>query len=88
MTINNMLINVRMLLGILKLITVVGLYVLIIPLLALKWLWDQSLVVYCGDPAYHCMRSMQVVDITPMKHRLTSITSLGVVQQKHRRSKT
>jgi hypothetical protein len=33
----------------------------------------------CGDPAYHC--------ITPMKHRLTSITSIKVVQQKHRRSK-
>jgi hypothetical protein len=41
----------------------------------------------CGDPAYHCMCSMQVVDITPMKHRLTSITSIRVVQQKHRRSK-
>jgi hypothetical protein len=40
----------------------------------------------CGDPAYHCMCSMQVVDITPMKHRLTSITSIRVVQQKHRRS--
>jgi hypothetical protein len=34
----------------------------------------------CGDPAYHCMCSMQVVDITPMKHRLTSITSIRVVQ--------
>jgi hypothetical protein len=44
-------------------------------------------VKICGDPAYHCMCSMQVVDITPMKHRLTSITSLRVVQQKHRRSK-
>jgi hypothetical protein len=33
----------------------------------------------CGDPAYHCMCSMQVVDITPMKHRLTSITSIRVV---------
>jgi hypothetical protein len=44
-------------------------------------------VVYYGDPAYHYMCSMQVVDITPMKHRLTSITSLRVVQQKHRRSK-
>jgi hypothetical protein len=42
---------------------------------------------YCGDPAYHCMCTMQVVDITPMKHRLTSITSIRVVQQKHRRSK-
>jgi hypothetical protein len=41
----------------------------------------------CGDPAYHCMCSMQVVDITPMKHHLTSITSIRVVQQKHRRSK-
>jgi hypothetical protein len=41
----------------------------------------------CGDPAYHCMCSMQVIDITPMKHHLTSITSLRVVQQKHRRSK-
>jgi hypothetical protein len=41
----------------------------------------------CGDPAYHCMCSIQVVDITPMKHRLTSITSLRVVQQKHHRSK-
>jgi hypothetical protein len=40
-----------------------------------------------GDPAYHCMCSMQVVDITPMKHRLTSITSIRVVQRKHRRSK-
>jgi hypothetical protein len=40
----------------------------------------------CGDPAYHCMCSMQVVDITPIKHRLTSITSIRVVQQKHRRS--
>jgi hypothetical protein len=37
--------------------------------------------------AYHCMCSMQVVDITPMKHRLTSITSLKVVQQEHHRSK-
>jgi hypothetical protein len=36
---------------------------------------------------YHCMCSMQVVDITPMKHCLTSITSIRVVQQKHRRSK-
>jgi hypothetical protein len=34
----------------------------------------------CGDPAYHCMCSMQVVDITQMKHCLTSITSLRVVQ--------
>jgi hypothetical protein len=33
----------------------------------------------CGDPAYHCLCSMQVVDITPMKHRLTSITSIRVV---------
>jgi hypothetical protein len=41
----------------------------------------------CGDWAYHCMCSMQVVDITPMKHHLTSITSIRVVQQKHRRSK-
>jgi hypothetical protein len=41
----------------------------------------------CGDPAYHCMCSMQVIDITPMKHSLTSITSIRVVQQKHRRSK-
>jgi hypothetical protein len=41
----------------------------------------------CGDPAYHCMSSMQVVDITPMKYHLTSITSIRVVQQKHRRSK-
>jgi hypothetical protein len=41
---------------------------------------------FCGDPAYHCMCSMQVVDITLMKHRLTSITSIRVVQQKHRRS--
>jgi hypothetical protein len=41
---------------------------------------------HCGDPAYHCMCSMQVVDITLMKHRLTSITSIRVVQQKHRRS--
>jgi hypothetical protein len=41
----------------------------------------------CGDPAYHYMCSMQVVDITPMKHRLTSITSIRVVQQKHQRSK-
>jgi hypothetical protein len=41
---------------------------------------------FCGDPAYHCMCTMQVVDITPMKHRLTSITSIRVVQQKHRRS--
>ena len=31
--------------------------------------------------------STQVVDITPMKHRSTSIKSLRVVQQKHRRSK-
>jgi hypothetical protein len=42
--------------------------------------------VVCGDPAYHCMCGMQVVDITLMKHRLTSITSIRVVQQKHRRS--
>jgi mannosylglycoprotein endo-beta-mannosidase len=41
----------------------------------------------CGDPAYHCMCSMQVVDITPMKHYLTSITSIKVVQQKHLKSK-
>jgi hypothetical protein len=41
----------------------------------------------CGDPAYHCMCSMQVVDITPMKYHLTSITSIRVVQQKHHRSK-
>jgi hypothetical protein len=41
----------------------------------------------CGDPAYHCMCSMQVIDIPPMKHRLTSITSIRVIQQKHRRSK-
>jgi hypothetical protein len=41
----------------------------------------------CGDPAYHCMCSMQVVDITPMKHCLTSITSIRVVQQIHHRSK-
>jgi hypothetical protein len=32
------------------------------------------------------MCSMQVVDITLIKHRLTSITSIRVVQQKHRRS--
>jgi hypothetical protein len=42
---------------------------------------------YCGVLAYRCMCSMQVVDIIPMKHRLTSITSTRVVQQKHRRSK-
>jgi hypothetical protein len=42
---------------------------------------------HCGDPAYHCICSMQVVDITPIKHCLTSITSIRVVQQKHRRSK-
>jgi hypothetical protein len=54
------------------------------PLLAVN---DEHLrLVVCGDPAYHCMCSMQVVDITPMKHRLTSITSIRVVQQKHRRS--
>jgi hypothetical protein len=47
--------------------------------------WD-AMVKDCGDPAYHCMCSMQVVDITLMKHRLTSITSIRVVQQKHRRS--
>jgi hypothetical protein len=47
----------------------------------------QSSVTVCGDLAYHCMCSMQVVNITPMKHRLTSITSIRVVQQKHRRSK-
>jgi hypothetical protein len=46
-----------------------------------------NLVSWCGDPAYHCMCSIQVVDITPMKHRLTSITSIRVVQQKYRRSK-
>jgi hypothetical protein len=34
----------------------------------------------CGNPAYHCMCSMQVVDITPMKHYPTSITSIRVVQ--------
>jgi hypothetical protein len=33
----------------------------------------------CGDPTYHYMCSMQVIDITPMKHRLTSITSIRVV---------
>jgi hypothetical protein len=41
----------------------------------------------CGDPTYHCMCSMQVIDITPMKHHPTSITSIRVVQQKYRRSK-
>jgi hypothetical protein len=46
----------------------------------------QKFICICGDPAYHCMCSMQVVDITLMKHRLTSITSTRVVQQKHRRS--
>jgi hypothetical protein len=46
-----------------------------------------KILCWCGDPAYHCMCSMQVVDITPIKHRLTSITSIRVVQQKHRRSK-
>jgi hypothetical protein len=40
-----------------------------------------------NDPAYHCMCSMQFVDVTPMKHHLTSITSIRVVQQKHHRSK-
>jgi hypothetical protein len=55
--------------------------------------WSSSLplasypLTLCGDPAYHCMCSMQVVDITPMKHSLTSITLVRVVQQKHRRSK-
>jgi hypothetical protein len=60
--------------------------------------WDERLLPWrkklslcfvdnCGDPVYHCMCSMQVVDITLMKHRLTSITSIWVVQQKHRRSK-
>jgi hypothetical protein len=34
----------------------------------------------CDDPGYHCMCSMQVVDITPIKHRLTSITSIRVVR--------
>jgi hypothetical protein len=43
-------------------------------------------LVVCGDPAYHCMCSMQVIDITPMKHHLTSITSIRMVQQKYRRS--
>jgi hypothetical protein len=38
-------------------------------------IWARSSLMGCGDPAYHCMCSMQVVDITPMKHRLTSITS-------------
>jgi hypothetical protein len=42
---------------------------------------------FCGDSAYHYMCNMQVVDITPMKHCPTSITSIRVVQQKHRRSK-
>jgi hypothetical protein len=46
----------------------------------------QILGVY-GDPAYHCICSMQLVNITPMKHHLISITSIRVVQQKHRRSK-
>jgi hypothetical protein len=45
-----------------------------------------TVVQTCGDPTYHCMCSMQVVDITLMKDRLTSITSIRVVQQKHRRS--
>jgi hypothetical protein len=49
--------------------------------------WADVIARYsCGDPTYHCMCSMQVVDITPIKHRLTSITSIRVVQQKHRRS--
>jgi hypothetical protein len=66
-----------------------------------KWMYQPSLHICsipqfyhlgsdlgsCGDPAYHCMCSMQVVDITPMKHHLTSITSIRVVQQKYRRSK-
>jgi hypothetical protein len=32
--------------------------------------------------------SMQVIDITPMKHHFTSITPLRVVQQKHMRVDT
>jgi hypothetical protein len=50
-------------------------------------LQEHAAVAACGDPAYHCMCSMQIVDITPMKHHLTSITSIRVVQQKHHRSK-
>jgi hypothetical protein len=38
--------------------------------------WENATPLAVGDPAYHCMCSMQVVDITPMKHRLTSITSI------------
>jgi hypothetical protein len=49
-----------------------------------QWAWMG--LILCGDPAYHCMCSMQVIDITLMKHRLTSITSIRVVQQRHRRS--
>jgi hypothetical protein len=41
----------------------------------------------CGEPAYYCMWSMQVVDVIPMKYHFSSITSIRVVQQKHHSSK-
>ena len=44
--INSWLINGGIIMGTLDLNAVVGLYVLMIPLFALHWPWDQSLVVY------------------------------------------
>ena len=44
--INSWLINGLIIMGTLDLNAVVGLYVLIIPLFALHWPWDQSLEVY------------------------------------------
>jgi hypothetical protein len=56
-------------------------------ILVISYGCGECLLSICGDLAYHCMCSIQFIDIIPIKHRPTSIKSIRVVQQKYHRSK-